>query len=91
MREPAPQKGTTSFRFVVSHNAGEDIAGLLDRLLRDIGTPRLTELLAEAVHTRADHFAMAGRVDDELVLRRYAKVIVKAARDLKAATSTGTP
>ncbi len=75
----------------MSQDAGEDVAGLLDRLLRDIGAARLTELLVEAVDTHADHFAMAGRADNEVVLRRYAKVVAKAARDLNAATSTGSP
>ena len=67
-----------------------DVSGLLDGLLRNIGAARLTELLVEAVHTRAVHFAMAGRVDDEVVLRRYAKIISRAARDLNAAKSTGS-
>jgi hypothetical protein len=64
---------------------------VLGELLTGVGAARLAELLAESVHTQADQFAMVGRANDALLLRRYALVICRAAQELTATQSDTAP
>jgi hypothetical protein len=65
------------------HRAGQ----LIDELLTTVGAAHLAQLLVESVHTQADYLAMAGRADEALALRRHARVISRAARELTIAAS----
>ena len=62
-----------------------DTAQLVDELLTTVGAAHLTQLIVESVHTQADHLAMVGRADEALALRRYVRVIWRAARELTTA------
>jgi len=80
-------RSTSRLRLVAKQLDTRGAPAVIDELLTTVGAGRLAQMLVESVHTQADHFAMAGRADDALALRRYAHVISRAARDLTTVTT----
>jgi hypothetical protein len=81
-------RSTSRLRLVAEPQEKRGAAEIIDDLLVTVGAGRLAQMLVECVHTQADHLAMAGRADDALALRRYARVISRAARELTTATKS---
>jgi hypothetical protein len=81
---------TPRLRFVATPQDTRCARGIVDELLRALGAAQLALLLLESVHSQADDFAMAGRADEALALRRYALVISGAARELETTQQSNT-